>query len=101
MIGFDRSLLNKETLSNDYFIVPQYVTDNFWYSQSIKKYYNFTNTAMPKVEAIDEIRRSYKAYWPESIDIQDYMKEDIDPTFMITELTFYLLKDLSFYRINK
>ena len=101
MIGFEKSLLNKETLSNDYFIVPQYVTDNFWYSQAIKKYYNFTNTEMPKIEVIDEIRRSYKAYWPESIDIPDYMKEDIDGTFMITELTFYLLKELSFYRINK
>ena len=29
------------------------------------------------------------------------MKNDIDGTFMITELTFYLLKDLSFNRINK
>jgi hypothetical protein len=81
--------------------VPQYVTNNFWYSQSIKKFYNFTNTEMPKVEVIDEVRRSYKDYWPDKIDIPDYMKEDIDGTFMITELTFYLLKDLSFYRINK
>ena len=101
LFGFDKSLLNKETLSNDYFIVPQYVTNNFWYSQSIKKYYNFTNTVMPKIEIIDEIRRSYKSYWPDNIDIPDYMKNDIDGTFMITELTFYLLKDLSFNRINK
>ena len=101
IIGFDTSLLNKETLSNSYFIVPKYVTDNFWYSQTIKKYYNFTNHIMPKIRTIDEIRSSYKKYWPEEINIPDYMNEKIDGTYMITELTMYLLKDLPFYRINK
>ena len=78
IIGFDTSLLNKETLSNSYFIVPKYVTDNFWYSQSIKKYYNFTNINMPKIRVIDEIRSSYKKYWSEEIMVPDYMNEKIN-----------------------
>ena len=101
IIGFDTSLLNKETLSNSYFIVPKYVTDNFWYSQSIKKYYNFTNIEIPKIKEIDEIRRSYKKYWSRDIIIPDYMSEKIYGDYMITELTMYLFKDLSFFRINK
>ena len=101
IIGFDTSLLNKETLSNSYFVVPKYVTDNFWYSQSIKKYYNFTRIEMPQIEPIDEVRSSYKKYWPQNIDIPDYMKDPIYGDYMITELTMYLLKDLPFYRINK
>ena len=101
ILGFDTSLLNKETLSNYYFIVPQYVTDNFWYSQSIKKYYNFTQTKMPKIHVVDEIKSSYKKYWSDEIAISDYMNERIDGSYMVTELTMYLLKDLPFYRINK
>ena len=101
IIGFDKSLLNKETLSNSYFIVPKYVTDNFWYSQTIKKYYNFTNIQMPKIRVIDEIRSSYRKYWGEEIIVPDYMNEIIKGNYMITELTIYLLKDFSFLRINK
>ena len=101
ILGFDTSLLNKETLSNSYFVVPKYVTDNFWYSQSIKKYYNFTRTEMPKIVVSDEVRRSYKKYWTEEVGIPDYMRDKIKADYMITELTTYLLKDLPFYRINK
>ena len=101
ILGFDTSLLNKETLSNSYFIVPQYVTDNFWYSQSIKKYYNFTQIKMPRIFTVDEIRASYKKFWTDELIIPDYMKDRIDESYMVTELTMYLLKDLSFYRINK
>ena len=101
IIGFDTSLLNKETLSNSYFSVPKYVTDNFWYSQSIKKYYNFTRIEMPKIIVKDEVRRSYKKYWTDEVGIPDYMKEKIKEDYMITELTMYLFKDLPFYRINK
>ena len=101
ILGFDTSLLNKERLSNSYFVVPKYVTDNFWYSQSIKKYYNFTRTEMPKIVVSDEVRRSYKKYWTEEVGIPDYMRDKIKTDYMITELTTYLLKDLPFYRINK
>ena len=101
ILGFDRSLLNREIVSNNYFIVPKYVTDKYWYSQSVKKYYNFTGIEMPIIDVIDEVKRSYKPYWPEELDIPDYMNEIIDGNYMITELTMYLFKELSFYRINK
>ena len=56
---------------------------------------------MPKIKEIEEIHISYKKYWSRDIIIPDYMSEKIYGDYMITELTMYLFKDLSFFRINK
>lgn len=101
ILGFETHLLNKKSISTLYFGIPKYATDNYYYSQTIKKFYNMTNAKMPKVRVYEDVRSTYVEYWNEEIEVPDYMKLSFaNYFFSVTELTMNLFRDLKIYRIN-
>ena len=85
---------------NNFFETPLYLIENYFSYNSLKKLYRLNNIQLPKRE-IDEIGLFYDPFWPDELIIKDFLSQNIDIKYDMTETSFNLLNDFNYYHLSK
>ena len=81
---------------NNFFETPLYLIKKYYSYNSLKKLYKLRNISLPKRE-IDELGLFYDPFWPDELIIKDFLSQNIDIKYDMTETSLNLLNDLKYY----
>ena len=91
---------NIKQARNNFFETPLYLLNNSFSYKSLIKLYKLLNVPIPK-RKINDLGLFYEPYWPKDYIIKDFLSQEIDIEYDLTETSFNLLKDLNYYTISK
>jgi hypothetical protein len=84
---------------NNFFETPLYLIENSFSYNSLKKLFKLSNISIPETE-INGLGGFYQPYWPEDYFIKDFLSEDIDINYDLTETSINLFNDLNYYSLS-